>query len=72
MVSEPDLRGGYKGSSYLFVIYSIFIDLKVYKRLYLILFNFLRVAMSLQLKKGIKNIIFILNSSLINLSFYES
>ena len=72
MVSEPGLRGGYEGSSYLFVIYSIFIDLKVYKRLYLILFNSLRVAMSLQLKKGIKNIIFILNSSLINLSFYES
>ena len=53
------------GSSHFIVIYFPFVDLKVHKRLYL-------VYLTLHMREDVKDMIFILNTNLTSLSFYES
>ena len=70
MISEFGLSGG-PGIESPFCNLSPFIDLKVHGRLFG-LFDSSRTSVRLHVREGVKNMIFILNLNLTNLSFYES
>ena len=66
MVLEPGLA---RDPGYLSAIYSPFVDLKVHERLYLVCLTLLHTGVGLHARKGIKDMIFILNSNSTSLGF---